>query len=101
MPATFFDAEGTSHGFMCGPGIESCSVCANLALHLCDYPMGKGKTCDAMLCCNHAIQIRPRPQRRLKLADDSTTEWIEFCPQHAAIHGLVKVADGPAAGGEG
>ena len=62
---TFFDPDtGQSTGFICGEGITPCATCGAVAEHLCDYPMGKGKTCDAPLCANHAIAIRPFPENR-------------------------------------
>lgn len=52
---------------------DLCSVCGFLAAFQCDYPLGKGKTCDAHLCQQHAIQQGP------------ATEDRHFCPTHAAI----------------
>lgn len=36
--------------------IEQCA-CGALADLLCDYPMGKGKTCDMQLCHEHAFEV--------------------------------------------
>ncbi len=90
---TFFDTStGQSTGFICGAGIIPCAVCGTVAEHLCDYPLGKGTTCDAPLCRNHAIAVRPFPQNRPRVAatgddEDQDTEWVEFCPQHYAMFG--------------
>lgn len=42
--------------FMCGSGVEPCSVCGDLSVSLCDYPVGKRKTCDQLLCEKHSIK---------------------------------------------
>lgn len=84
---SFFDKDGVPHGWVCGSGIVPCSTCGNVADHLCDYPMGKGKTCDAPLCDNHAIKVKRFPQNRLRLVDEDN-EWVEFCPNHAALAGI-------------
>lgn len=48
-----------------------CYVCGFLSEYLCDYPIGKGKTCDAPLCKQHAIE--------------QGSAWADrqFCPVHA------------------
>lgn len=57
--------------YMCGEGIEVCDhhSCAYCADYLCDWPMGKGKTCDAALCEDHAVLVG---------------EDMYFCPAHQA-----------------
>ena len=42
----------------CGsfPASELCA-CGVFAEYLCDYPLGKGKTCDAPLCATHAMPV--------------------------------------------
>ncbi len=77
---------GEPTGFACGEGVVACSVCGVWAERLCDYPLGKGRTCDAPLCSNHAIPVRPFPQKRLRVQDDADAEWVEFCPQHYTLH---------------
>ncbi len=74
-------------GFMCGEDVVACCVCGTFSEHLCDYPLGNGKTCDAPLCPNHAIRIGQMPSNELRLADEEPDDdWIEFCPTHAAMH---------------
>lgn len=51
---------------------ERCVVCGNPRTKLCDYPVGKNKTCDAPLCDEHAY--RPYQQ-----------EDIDYCPKHKEI----------------
>jgi hypothetical protein len=55
--------------FMCGSGLELCKICGWVADVLCDYPMGKGKTCDIQLCSNCAFEV----------GDD-----FHLCPVHKA-----------------
>ncbi len=85
---TFFDPETREPtGIMCGSGIIPCSTCGCIADHLCDYPMGKGKTCSAPLCDAHAIKV-DRVNAQMQLFDDGEVdepEWIEFCPAHYAM----------------
>jgi hypothetical protein len=48
-------------GFMCGPGpaLPACGDCGVIADYLCDYPVGDDRTCDRMLCPDHAREIVP------------------------------------------
>ena len=59
--------------WMHGDGIHSCSLCGRVADHLCDYPMGDGKTCDARLCVDHRRQM------------GGDAQDIDFCPAHEVI----------------
>lgn len=68
-------AVGEKRGIMFfdGPGMEGCGLCNRCADYLCDYPLGKGKTCDTLLCEAHAI-----------------VQWeagsdLHFCPNHVAV----------------
>ena len=45
--------------FMCGDLGPHCAECADAADHLCDYPVGRKKTCDRNLCEVHANEIAP------------------------------------------
>lgn len=56
--------------FFCGDGVKPCGECTTIADCLCDWPMGAGKTCDALLCDRHAHPI----------GDDR-----HLCPIHAAV----------------
>jgi hypothetical protein len=90
--------EDGGDAFICGKGFEACSMCGFLAEHLCDFPMGKGKTCDARLCLEHAIPAGEESARALSL-DDMTARLqpsaakarrrtvdalagLEYCPAH-------------------
>ncbi len=75
-------------GFICGADVVACTACGVYAEYLCDWPMGKGKTCDAPLCGRHAISqgFPPDNQPRLFGDPDPETE-IHYCPTHAAMAG--------------
>ncbi len=51
--------EGGTTVFMCGENAEIVATCkcGHLSDVLCDYPMGRGKTCDLALCseCSHHV----------------------------------------------
>ncbi len=65
--------SGKPVGFVSGPGIEPCVVCGMPADFLCDYPVGRRRTCDQPLCEKHRIH--------------QGAEWqdIDFCPTHVLI----------------
>lgn len=46
-----------------------CTHCAWVSDYLCDYPVGRGKTCDARLCDKHGTEVAPN---------------IHYCPGHLA-----------------
>ena len=75
--------EGRWDVHVCGSGIKACG-CGRYAEYLCDWPLGKGKTCDAPLCEIHAISQGFGRSNQLRLFDnapDPKTE-IHFCPTH-------------------
>ncbi len=78
FPSHFFDRE-VKNDFrfyhVTGEAVEQCANCAYIADYLCDFPMGKGKTCDAPLCEDHA---------------NDHGEDLHFCPSHEVI--AVKMA---------
>lgn len=45
--------------FMCGNLGPHCAECADVSDYLCDYPVGRKKTCDRNLCEVHANEIAP------------------------------------------
>lgn len=56
--------------FICGDiNVDLCGFgeCEYAAEYLCDWPVGKGKTCDLPICRNHACEQR---------------KGIHFCPVH-------------------
>jgi hypothetical protein len=78
-------------GFIDGSGVKACSTCGILAEYLCDFPMGKGKTCDAHLCEDHAIIQGRRPSNQLTLftvndpPNHDDKDVVHFCPAHELI----------------
>lgn len=83
---------GGSYAWVRGTGLKTCSVrgCFVLQEFLCDYPMGKGKTCDAPLCRRHAmLQAHRMPVNLPGLFDETEEDLderrIDFCPVHDAI----------------
>jgi transcriptional regulator with XRE-family HTH domain len=58
--------------WMQGDGIEACA-CGEAADYLCDFPLGKGKTCDAPLCW------------KCRRQQGGETMDLDFCPAHALI----------------
>jgi hypothetical protein len=86
MGGAFFKMADGSIAHVKGTGITACG-CGMVAGFLCDYPMGRGKTCDAPLCGRHAISQGHARDNQLRLFDeppDPETE-IHFCPTHAAM----------------
>ena len=66
--------------FLCGklgPHCSECSAPGDEAL--CDYPVGKGKTCDKKLCEVHAHEVAPN---------------VHYCPGHLAQWEKFKAAGG-------
>jgi hypothetical protein len=53
---------------LCGDFGAHCSDCGAVSDNLCDYPVGKGKTCDRKICDDHS--------KRVGLD-------IHYCPTHA------------------
>lgn len=62
--------------FMCGRELDEphCHSCADFGDLLCDWPMGKGKTCDLTMCESHAHD----------LGDDKHLCEVHFRMFHAA-----------------
>lgn len=59
-----------SWAWTCGPGPRDPQCqCGAIADALCDYPIGKGKTCDIGMCEEH----------RNRAGED-----VDFCPVHIA-----------------
>jgi hypothetical protein len=62
--------EGKHVGFLCGDFGPHCTECSQVGDEfLCDYPVGKGKTCDKGLCADHAHEVAPN---------------VHYCPGHHA-----------------
>ena len=51
-----------------------CFACADAGDYLCDYPVGKDKTCNRALCEQHRHSVAPE----LDYCDLHYSEWCEF-----------------------
>ena len=56
-----------STGFLTADFGPPCAECGDVPEFLCDYPVGKEKTCDRPLCEFHANEVAPD---------------IHYCPSH-------------------
>ena len=94
MPCAIeFDEDGSPH-FWCGPGVTPCAECGRWAEFLCDFPTGRGTTCDAPLCDRHAIFQGMRPCQKLRVLidempanEEEEDTPIHFCPVHHVMAG--------------
>ena len=70
-----YDSERNPIGHICGdlgPHCKECGDCGDE--FLCDYPVGKGKTCDAPLCGYHAREVAPN----VHYCSGHYQKWQEF-----------------------
>ena len=67
MPLYIGRSKNFSQVFLCGDLGPHCAMCDSGSEYLCDYPVGKGKTCDLPLCAEHAKEIAPN---------------LHYCPGH-------------------
>ena len=44
---------------ICGELGPHCEDCSDVSAFLCDFPVGKGKTCDRHMCKDHATEVAP------------------------------------------
>jgi hypothetical protein len=65
---------GDSWGVICGRLGAHCVNCSTVSDILCDYPVGKGKTCDSNICDHCATEIAPN----LHYCKAHTKEWEDF-----------------------
>jgi hypothetical protein len=71
MPCvTIFDKDGKAIGHACVRGpVRRCRFCkTGIMTKLCDFDVGRGKTCDAPMCEACATPKEPE---------------IDYCPNHA------------------
>lgn len=64
--------NGPVTAIICGGGhrIKPCATCSHIATKLCDFPIGKGKTCDAPICDGCATEVGM---------------GIDYCPRHKGM----------------
>lgn len=60
--------------FMCGDLGPHCADCNDVGENLCDFPVGRGKTCDRSICEIHSHEIGPN----LHYCDTHFQEWVSF-----------------------
>lgn len=60
--------------FLCGDLGPACAECADVSENLCDFPIGKGKTCDRKLCHQHSNEIGPN----LHYCTAHFKQWLKF-----------------------
>lgn len=68
--------EDEGNMFICGELGPHCTSdnCNWFADSLCDYPVGKGKTCDRKLCDDHAYEVAPD----IHYCASHYNEWAKF-----------------------
>jgi 3-deoxy-D-manno-octulosonate 8-phosphate phosphatase KdsC-like HAD superfamily phosphatase len=69
-----YDDKRNAVGHMCGELGKHCADCQDVGDNLCDYPVGKGKTCDRSICEHHSHEVAPN----MHYCDQHYTEWREF-----------------------
>lgn len=68
--------------FMCGDLGDHCADCMGFGDYLCDFPVGEGKTCDRLMCDDHANEIAPE---------------VHYCAAHLKMWEEFKAAGGVSA----
>lgn len=62
MPCRFYKTKYGMVHMKFGRGAkppDNCRECSGMAGFLCDFPVGKDKTCDRPLCDEHAHEVAP------------------------------------------
>ena len=68
------ESEVGSQVFICGDLGDHCADCLGFGDFLCDYPVGDGKTCDRLMCDDHANQIG----EEIHYCETHYKMWTEF-----------------------
>lgn len=78
-------------GFICGDLGDHCQ-CGGIAEVLCDFPVGKGKTCNKKLCelCAYHINA-PVKDSNIDFCHAHNAEWQEFLKGKGVEKGLAKI----------
>ncbi len=74
MPCYRVPTKDGGHMFMCCKLGPHCADCGDVGSNLCDYPVGKGKTCDRPICDLHAHEIGPN----MHYCATHHAEWQKF-----------------------
>ena len=64
----------SGHYFVCGDLGQHCSDCSWVGEFLCDYPVGDNKTCDRVICEDHAREVAPN----IHYCEVHYKLWAEF-----------------------
>lgn len=61
MPCAHIKLPGGGHAIVrySGARQKKCKVCKHAAPYLCDWKVGKAKTCDKPICGQHAKEVAP------------------------------------------
>lgn len=59
MTCYYMIDERSARIHVCGQLGPHCAECAWIAENLCDFPVGKDKTCDRKICYQHSNEIAP------------------------------------------
>jgi len=65
-------------GFMCGDLGPRCLDCGNVSDALCDFPVGRGKTCDRSICTTCSPDVQPD----INYCRGHRDEWERFRREH-------------------
>jgi hypothetical protein len=69
-----YDEKRNPVGHMCGKLGKHCADCCDVGDNFCDYPVGKGKTCDRSICDYHSYEIAPN----MHYCEQHHSEWLSF-----------------------
>jgi len=75
------DEQGNAIGHACVRGYRPgpCPICRNQPVtKLCDFPVGKGKTCDAKMCDRCATQV----SIAVEAGKVGLVDTVDYCPKH-------------------
>lgn len=89
MPCYTLKTEDGGTMFICGKFGPHCrgGCGAPGDEFLCDYPIGKGKTCDAPLCADHAHEVAPD----VHYCPGHHAKWVEFEQAGGVVQELANV----------
>ncbi|MCX4030371.1 hypothetical protein H0A36_25705 [Endozoicomonas sp. SM1973] len=73
-------------GIICGELGPHCSDCLDVCEYLCDFPVGKGKTCDRRLCTTHAHEVGID----LHYCSNHLSEWQHFVESGGVIKAVLE-----------
>lgn len=87
MPCYVKDHPKLGRMFICGKLGPHCADCGDVGDYLCDYPVGKGKTCDRSMCDDHSTEVAPN----LHYCAPHLGMWQAYRDSGALVHELENV----------